>query len=269
MSFEGMPTVANQALVWDGAKFVPQTLLIPSLRRTPNDGFTFLRWGLDETVGSTSFASSGSVASALNVVSGTIRAGRSAVIVSASARGAVDFAPPSFIRTVTQGTAVNPSSSAFSVHGWVKLRTIGGFQRFCSKWFQFDGINPTVAPEAWALLANGAGLYAQTNSAGSNKATAGVGTRGLLPLNDWAHIASTFNAGTVKIYINGSLEQTDATFPATVNFNGASGGSWSLGECPANTANSDCELSDWVVDSGIERSQAYFKALYNLATSTT
>ncbi len=267
MSFEGKPPLVNQAPIFDGSKFLHQVVAIPSLRKTASDGFTFLRWALDEATGSTSFANTGSaVAGNCNVVAGTLRAGRTSILNNASGRGSFDSGLGAYIRTGTQGVAMNPSATVFSTHGWIKQRAIPANGRILTKWFSSDGVTPSAAPDAWGLLTQAptGNLYVQTNNGGVNKGTTPFGTRDLIRQNDWVHIAATFNAGTVKIYVNGSLAQTDATFPASINFNGASGGSWSIGGSPVGF-DFDGDCSDWVVDSGVERSDAYFKALVNLA----
>lgn len=267
MSFEGKPPTVSQAAVWDGTRFVHQTVAIPSLRSVPNNANTVLRWALDEAAGATTWANTGTFGTNGNLIvsSGTIRSGRPSLFGSGA-----EFTPTSFIRNNV--LPANIASTVFSIYGWIRLRSVPGsgfFTRLISKWYTSAGNTPSAAPDAFAILMNQSSrdLYVQTNiggAGGSNKGTTTV-PRDQIVLLNWAHVAATFNTGTVRIYVNGNLALTDATFPGSIDFNGASGGYWSLGGTTVGSSGIDGDLDDWFVDSGIEQSESYFKSLVNSA----
>ena len=267
MAFEGKPPTASQAAVWDGSKFVHQTVAIPSLRGLANNANTVLRWPLDEAAGASSWTNTGTQGANGNLIvsSGTVRSGRPSLFGNG-----VDFTPTSFVRNNVLG--LNPASTAFSLYGWIRLRAqpaSGNWVRLISKWYTSAGNTPSAAPDAFTLIIDQASrnLYAQTNvggGAGSNKASPTT-QRDQVAFSGWTHVAATFNAGTVKIYLNGNLALTDATFPGSIDFNGVSGGYWSLGGSTVGGSGIDGELDDWFVDSGIEQPESYFKSLVNAA----
>jgi hypothetical protein len=235
-------------------------------RFTPIDANTFLYWPLDESVsGTVTFSSSGTqLTGHLCVETGVYYAGRTGVF-----NRAVEVRNgPTYLRTLVASSNLNPSSTqSISIHGWVKvLLTPSTWARIISKWYDATGTTPGAAPDAIAIVLNSGttDVYVQGNNGGGvNKATS---TTSVCPLglNVWRHVGMTFNAGVVKIYIDGNCILTDtSTFPPNIDWTG--NGHWSLGGSPAQVnTTGNMILDDWRVDNNIVRDDTYFYNLYML-----
>lgn len=229
--------------------------------RIPLDSFDRHCWLLRESA--LPLIDTGTAALDLSVSGGGTRTHSQTGVVSKC----VEFlgGTTSYVRTAVAGTSANPTSNtAITLMAWYRPRTTGAFNRLVAKGFDSTGNTPAAAPESIGILfSNVNTLYVQVNNGGAAKAT--VGTRAQLALGVWHHVAVSFNAGTVKLWIDGSLVQTDATFPATLNWNGASGGHWYVGGTTVtggSVQSVDGCLNDVRVCDGIARSDDYIRSVY-------
>lgn len=229
------------------------------LRRTATDASTYLCWTLDETAApflNTGSASSGSLDTAAGAGMVADRCGLHG--------GALYFPAGTGNHYRTASAALTPASTtAFTIHGLFKLRAMHAgaqFPRLISKGYN-TGYTGT-AQDAFAILFNGSSvgqLIVQTGTTGGtvNK-QALVATTHNPTVAEWHHIAVTNNAGTLLVYLDGNLVHTDATFPAAWDWGT---GYWYLGGTPTNTS-IDGDLDEWRVESGVVRSAAYLRSVY-------
>ena len=101
---------------------------------------------------------------------------------------------------INHSTSLN-LTSAFTLEAWVRPTNVAGWRDILMK--EIPG------NQSYSLYAtdgpNGpAASYANVNSEVSAR---GGGT---LPLNTWTHVASTFGGGSLKLYINGVLVNTQS-----------------------------------------------------------
>jgi hypothetical protein len=90
--------------------------------------------------------------------------------------------------------------SALSISVWVKTTTTDGYIIGCD-----------LADELNALVVNSGGI-ANFNC---ESVYSPVGSTTYVNDDAWHHVVVTFDAGTVKVYVDGVLETTDATKPST------------------------------------------------------
>jgi hypothetical protein len=128
--------------------------------------------------------------------------------------GALDFSadngdhvyvPPLYLNDV----------NAVSVTAWIKART----------WAQFIyqgvvaaniNVDPTGSSSGFSLETGNNGSIEFAFGTGTGWANAGTGQ--IMFTNTWTHVAGTYNAGTVKVYVNGVL-QAQGVAPAILNSN--------------------------------------------------
>jgi hypothetical protein len=224
----------------------------------PLDAYDFHVWKLDENVGSTSFACSGTVGTALNVVTGSPVAGDMGPF-----NQALRHASGTAVRTTAAGTAENPSTTALSVHGWYYPRAAQNgspnYGRLITKW---HSTTFATGYDAFSIVLNisGTACYVQGHFGAANILDDAAASTISLTVGQWHHIAATFDSGAIKLYFNGDLVGSETAGASTIDFNGSSGGYWSLG------ANADTypvgSQADWRVCSGVVRSQDYFREVY-------
>ncbi len=162
--------------------------------------------------------------------------------------------------TTTESVPAGP----FSIHGWVKLRAAGGWTRIIAKMLNADSSGS--APDVMAIL-----VELNTNrwffQASGGNFTIIQGTQEYpIPYGVWAHIAATWSAGTVTLYLNG----VPAYSQSTITQPDAGAGPWLIGGGPfligSGTDNQTVSalMCDWRVET-VERSAAYLDALYRAA----
>jgi hypothetical protein len=121
-------------------------------------------------------------------------------------------AVPGFAQTNGSGTALSfdgvndhvrvPSAvwfnGNFTVEGWVYVRSYNDWSRL------IDFGNGVYQQNVYLTLTEGGTGHPKMGIFDAADAP-GVGSTQQLPLNQWSHLAATFNAGTGSIYINGNL----------------------------------------------------------------
>lgn len=243
---------------------------IPS-RYINGDALNTFIWPLDGPTGTTSFPNTATgVSGAMNQPTGgtNFLAGRAGLF-----NQGIRFQNGlGWVRTTFQ-SELNVSAKQLSIYGWVKPNKNQGasvFGRIITKWF-----NPTASgttPDTIALImqSSTSQVYVQGHKtgAGTNVATT-PSTETQLTLGVWNFVAMTYDNGTVRLYINGNLVLTDyTTFATTLNFNGVTGGAWSLGGGPqSNTGLTDTDLDDWRVDSDTVRSSDFLLNMYQVGSA--
>jgi glucose/arabinose dehydrogenase len=86
-------------------------------------------------------------------------------------------------------------TSSMTIEAWVSPTVLGSWDTVVMKSFGSSG-------RAYALYAgDGTGLPAATIRSGSSERSAAGST--VLPLNTWSHVAMTYGAGWLRVYVNG------------------------------------------------------------------
>jgi len=96
-------------------------------------------------------------------------------------------------------------TSAMTAEAWVFPTSIGSDQHIFSKWDIVGGINQ----RSYALAISSAG-YAYIIGSPNGTATGYtvVYSSATVPINQWTHIAGTYDGSNLKIYINGTLDNS-------------------------------------------------------------
>lgn len=233
--------------------------------RYPLDAFDRHAWLLKETA--LPLVDGGTAAQDLTTLAGTVPVYADTGIVSPGIR----FAATSlnYVRTDVAGTASNPTSATqLTLHGWVRSRAAAAVpQRLISKGYNTTGNTPPAAPESICLvIQNTNRLSCQTNVGGAGgtlKLSTGS-NNAYIPINVWTHVGATYNAGTLKLYVNGTEMHSDATWPVSLDYNGASSGYWYIGgsSLASGSTSFDGAMNDWRVCDGVARSAAYMREVY-------
>lgn len=115
--------------------------------------------------------------------------------------------------------ADNPSlhfTNALTIEAWVYPTSHGAFHEIVSKW---DFNNP-IRQRSYTATVSPAGQAAITVSPDADaEGIVSVGSTSVLPLNQWTHIAGTYDGSALRVYINGVCETQAAydqgIFPGT------------------------------------------------------
>ena len=102
---------------------------------------------------------------------------------------------------VDVGASATPNSSAFSVCAWVKLNSTSGWQGLVSQ----DGTNTSAYALLKSSVTNKFALVAEAPDANGASVTSTGGTT--TPVTGtWYHLCGTYDASTLRLYVNGALE---------------------------------------------------------------
>lgn len=199
-------------------------------RRTPIDPSSFIVLRLDESpIGTnlpTAFSNDGSAGVSFVGTgvspTGTLRSGRMGLF-----NRAVDIRPPGFIST--PDTNVNPSDSTLTVSAWVWLRSYApgsavvvnkAYNNQAAGWVSpFSAFGIETAPSAdgaWTTSVTVAGVRRSINLTTADK----------IPLQQWCHVALTFDSSDLRAFLNGSNVGVLGV-PGTIDY--GSNGPYSVG----------------------------------------
>lgn len=247
-------TVAS--ILTSGALTQFKTDIVTSLapinsRYTPADTNTSILWTLNEAVGATTFANTGT-SGTLNLISTGTNANPG---VTGLFNNCVYFSGASGgIATPAGGTSTgeptDPSSYTISV--WVN---INNYLANGIVFMKHREASPTGNNYSFSIQmsgsTDGSWVFYWTNSANTMAATNNTNNGGRIPLKQWSLLTVTFSSGTVNMYLNGANvgTSTDATH-TTTNF--GTHGRYSVGYlADGNVTPSDAYIDDIRVINGV------------------
>lgn len=194
------------------------------ISRTPTDTATDISWSFDaSTPPYANEGHGGSCDLTVSFSSGDFTPN----IADAPFGKAVDAAPAGTCLATFGASSVVPSGSAFSIHGWYKRHGAGSGSpilvghSFGSSW-------PTGGKYGNGIVISAGAVQPGFYLVGSGVVFMNAPS---LPLDEWAHVACTYDSTTLTTYINGVSVGTPATAPGApiaVDWNPSGGGVWQL-----------------------------------------
>ena len=191
------------------------------------DPNTSLYWPFDESSGGT-FANAGvfGVANLFAVNSAHVTAGQPGFLGNS-----VKFDGTSGQSWLTGSNTANIGSpgAAVTIHAWVKPTVFSGFNTICYKKYLNDASwgAPFVAyGMVFANSNNGQVTYSMTTGASLTQVTSNNDTAGRARINQWNHVALTYDGTTMIGYLNG-VEVVRGSKTGNIDF--GSSGNWMVG----------------------------------------
>lgn len=181
-----------------------------------------LYWTLDEFGAPFSSSGNGSILPLYNRISGSVT-GSTGVFNSAAVTGAAAFPGQAggqnffYLDTGVTGTTLHEITSNFSVGCWVYVLDYGyvnggpgNYSSIVGKAYRPDASGWTAPFWAWELqfLNDGTGRLFGSVTTGATQR--GVESNFVVPLNQWIHIGMTYDGSNIRVYGNGTLQQTTA-----------------------------------------------------------
>jgi hypothetical protein len=97
-------------------------------------------------------------------------------------------------------------TKALTVEAWVYPTAFGGLAHEIISKFDHPSTYPYLNQRAYTFAVNSVGkLYLLVSSDGGTGGCAGVPSTDFLPLNQWSHVAGTYDGAALRVYINGVL----------------------------------------------------------------
>jgi len=97
-------------------------------------------------------------------------------------------------------------AGSLTLEAWIKPSQLGAWQNVITKW---DGcfLNPQQKSYVLGMDPNNH-IYAGVSSDGTDAGSISAGSLSAIPSTDWTHVAGTFDGTSMRMYVNGALENT-------------------------------------------------------------
>src|SRR5262249_22327219 len=112
---------------------------------------------------------------------------------------------------VPDSTSLHAMTNTFTVEGWFRSDTNAFSSLFPTLISRTDDTRSTGIQTAWAIGTSGSGLISATVYDHDSAASITLTSNNVFPLNQFVHVALTFDNGTATLYVDGQQQGSSVT----------------------------------------------------------